>query len=161
MHWGNNRQVLKTVSESWPPNCYYWDTRGVSKAKRIYRTLQYSVDSRQSILRPQPYGPLFTLISRSRSTGCLQMGHRSVWNLRTLAQPLHMHCTKTQNLVEIQEKIRKILKLLHAKVISCLQISKTTWHPTREATQTTWHPTSEATLLCISTRRKSWNKEEC
>lgn len=35
-----------------------------------------------------------TLISNSRSTGCLHIGHRLVWNLRTFAHSLHMHCNK-------------------------------------------------------------------
>lgn len=36
---------------------------------------------------------LLTLISSKRSTGCLQMGHRLVWYLRTFAHSLHIHCT--------------------------------------------------------------------
>lgn len=54
---------------------------------------------------PQLSAPLFTLISKSRSTGCLQMGHLSVWNLRTLAQSLHIHCTKNK------QKYRKNIRL--------------------------------------------------
>jgi hypothetical protein len=35
---------------------------------------------------------LVTLISKSLSTNCLHIGHLSVWNLKTLAHPLHIHC---------------------------------------------------------------------
>jgi len=40
---------------------------------------------------PSPFHP-FLLISKSISTGCLQTGHRFVWNLNAFAHPLHIHC---------------------------------------------------------------------
>lgn len=36
--------------------------------------------------------PLLTFISKSLSTGCLHIGHRFVWNFKTFAHPLHIHC---------------------------------------------------------------------
>lgn len=41
--------------------------------------------------------PSLTLISKRRSTGCRQIGQRFVWNLKTFAHPLHMHCIKKGN----------------------------------------------------------------
>lgn len=39
---------------------------------------------------------LLRLISSSLSTGCLHIGHRLVWYLRTFAQPLHIHWNKAR-----------------------------------------------------------------
>jgi hypothetical protein len=49
-------------------------------------------------------GALLTFISRSLSTGCLQMGHLFVWNLKTFAQPLHIHCKVGDKNGEKKEK---------------------------------------------------------
>lgn len=53
---------------------------------------EYKSQSFGSRDRPQSSAALFTLISSSLSTGCLQIGHRFVWNCKTFAHSLHMHC---------------------------------------------------------------------
>lgn len=70
------------------------------KQKRISKGKNKEQSQRTIIQHEHAYNPqlhssgaLLTLISRSLSTGCRQMGHLFVWNLKTLAHPLHIHCT--------------------------------------------------------------------
>jgi hypothetical protein len=61
-----------------------WKENKTSKLLSTYKWQQH--------LFSHSSGPLLTFISRSLSTGCLQMGHLFVWNLKTFAHPLHIHC---------------------------------------------------------------------
>lgn len=67
-------------------------------------------------------GAMWTLISRSRSTGCLQIGHLSVWNLSTFAQLLHMHCNHNNRIILRQ----RIWTLLEVKL--SLSLDKQQWN---------------------------------
>jgi hypothetical protein len=68
----------------------YYRSRGFEKENKTSKLL--STYKWQQHPFSHSSGPLLTFISRSLSTGCLQMGHLFVWNLKTFAHPLHIHC---------------------------------------------------------------------
>lgn len=65
----------------------------------LYRKLVVSLTLN---LHSSGSGP--TLISNSLSTGCLQIGHLFVWNLKTFAQPLHIHYKKETNPAKVYQQ---------------------------------------------------------